>query len=112
MRRVAMLCLAGSLLMLGGCAAWSPEAKLLAARESFNGTVHGLATFRESGAFTKEQAEHIGYIIHLGEAALNQWEAALRLNQSPSGFAERMRYIVRELVAAQIAAERREENPQ
>ena len=54
---------------------WTPEAKLVAAREAFNGTVRTLTLLRMQGAFTEPQAERIGATLHMAAILLDQWQA-------------------------------------
>ena len=84
---------------------WTPTAKLAAARESFNGAVDALTVFRKAGAFDKQTARELTTVIHVGKRTLDRWQAAIELGQPPTGCAESMAHILRELVAARIAAE-------
>jgi len=87
--------------------AWTPEAKLAAARETFNTTVDILTTLRIQGKFTKAEGEQIGIWLHLGQRPLDRWQAAVNLGQDTKGVEAEMRGLTRELEAARIAAERR-----
>ncbi len=104
-----VLVLLAMVIPLTGCGntPWSPEAKLLAARESFDGTVEILTLHRNAGAFTKTEGTAILTAARMGELILDQWQAALKLKQSPAGPIERFNYVMRELTAKQIAAERK-----
>ena len=100
-----------SLAMAAGCSgptAWTPNARLAAARTSFNGTVNTLADLRAQGLFTPEQAEVVTLSIKAGSETLDRWQAALELGQTPAPAIEDYNAILRELVAQRIAAERKQ----
>ena len=97
------------LMFVAGCgtAPWSPEAKLLVARDTFDGTIEVLTLHRNAGAFTKSEGAEIMAAARMGELLLDQWQAAIKLKQSPAGPIERFNYVIRELAVKQIVAERR-----
>ena len=98
-----------SLALAAGCSgptAWTPNAKLAAARTSFNGTVNILSDLRAQGMFTPEQAEVVTLSIKAGSETLDRWQAALELGQTPTSAIEDFNAILRELVAQRIAAQR------
>lgn len=105
---VVMVLLMGASLMPGcaGSGAWTPNGKLAAARESFNGTVNTLAALRAQGAFTAADAEVVTMTMEAGQQALDRWQAALELGQEPAPAIEDFNAILRELVAQRLAAER------
>ena len=82
------------------------NARLAAARTSFNGTVNTLSDLRAQGMFTPEQAEVVTLSIKAGSGTLDRWQAALELGQTPAPAIEDFNAILRELVAQRIAAER------
>ena len=108
MNRAVMILVLGAAMPLGctGSTAWTPNAKLAAARTSFNGTVNTLADLRAQGLFTPEQAEVVTLSIRAGQETLDRWQAALELGQTPALAIEDYNAILRELVAQRIAAER------
>ena len=102
-----LLIAAMSIGLLAGCGGtWTPNARLAAARTSFNGTVNTLADLRAQGLFTTEQAEVVSLSIQAGQETLDRWQAALELGQTPAPAIEDYNAILRELVAQRIAAER------
>ena len=106
---VLSLLMISSLAMAAGCGsptAWTPNARLAAARTSFNGTVNTLSDLRAQGMFTPEQAEVVTLSIRAGQETLDRWQAALELGQTPALAIEDYNAILRELVAQRIAAER------
>ena len=108
---VLSLLVISSLAMAAGCSgptAWTPNARLAAARTSFNGTVNTLADLRAQGLFTPEQAEVVTLSIKAGSETLDRWQAALELGQTPAPAIEDYNAILRELVAQRIAAERKQ----
>ena len=88
-----------------GCMAWTPEARLAASRDSFNASVHVVTTFCDNGAFTLERARQIVVIVKAGQKALDDWHDAIESGKPTIGPIRRFRDALRELVAAQAAAE-------
>ena len=102
------LLLLAIILLVAGCGTpWTPEAKLLAARESFNGTVNSLTVLRKAGTFTKAEGEELTMVIKLGQATLDEWQAAIELKHPTAGVIERFNYALRSMTAAKIGAERK-----
>ena len=101
----------------GATVHWTPQARLVAARATFDGTVRSLAALREAGTFTKDEAESISVFIYGGARLLDRWQAEIELEAERTGgivihtraydaFARELKAILRELIAARIAADR------
>ena len=86
---------------------WTPEAKVLASRELFNSTVHILATLRGQDAFSEAEAEYIGILIATGAVALDTWQDAVLAGDPTEGPMGQFNLIMRQLTAAQKAADER-----
>ena len=96
---------------------WTPQARLLAARKTFDGTVLSLAALRDAGTFTKDESATIGAFIYGGARMLDRWQAEIELEakrnngivvhtRAYDAFARELNAILRELIAARIAADR------
>ena len=96
---------------------WTPQARLLAARKSFDGVVLSLAALREAGTFTKDESATISVFIYGGARMLDRWQAEIEIEakrnngivlHSPAydAFSRELKAILRELIAARIAADR------
>ena len=113
-RRIALVALGLAVLLacvgcvgLGKPMPWSPEAKLATVRATFNAAVNSLASIREAGGFTKDAALEISGLIHTGERLLDRVDAAIELGQSTGELFKQVNFVVRELVAIRVKAERR-----
>ena len=101
----------------GATVHWTPQARLVAARTTFDGTVLSLAALREAGTFTKDESDSISVFIYGGARLLDRWQAEIELEAKQNNgivihtraydaFARELRAILRELTAARIAADR------
>jgi len=111
---LCVLCaLCGSLLLSPGCGLLSkdPKMELLAARQTFSATVRIVTIARQGGAFTKSRGAEIDQYADLANQILDEWEAHLRLDESPAAAREQWKIILRKLIAAQIEAERSKAAP-
>jgi hypothetical protein len=117
MKRVmllSLLCLA----LAGGCvtSGANQRADLLAARQMYSGTVNSLAVLRTQGAFKASEGEAVEQAARVSLQILDKWEAELFLAEREGRlldqyavanmFADQFRAYLREMIAAQIAAER------
>ena len=103
-----LLLMLAIVLFVTGCnTPWSPEAKLLAARESYDGIGKSLIVLCKAGAFTKAEGEQLSTVSHLCINSLDQWQAALELKQPTMGPIERFNYALREMTALRIKGERK-----
>ena len=104
-----------SLVLSSGCAGvqwnntqtWTPEGQLLAARQTFSGTVKSLTVITKAGGFTKEEAVQMQQFVHTAQKCLDRWQAAIELHQPTSYLIDQFNIIIQELLAQRIAAERK-----
>ena len=116
MKRKLLFALAALLILALPACNMSPEAKLLAARKTYVGTVRSLTVLRQAGAFTKSEGKVLSETAHAGLRTLDRWEAQIALDKQRGGisaiapkvriFADEFNAVMRELVAMKIAAER------
>jgi|GEM_PF-4834798 len=88
---------------LSGCltATWSPEAKHVAARDTFNATVKALTAAIDAGQFTDAEALKILELAQAGRKALNAWEDAVTSDTPPADQIARYEAILADLSAFQ-----------
>lgn len=100
-------------IILSGCGSsqWTPEAKQLAYRDTFNSTVNTLATAIDAGVFTSDESQHILEYAGLGQQILDRIDAAIELEQPTSELIHQFNLVLRELVAYRKAAERKTVTP-
>lgn len=106
---LAVLCAPGGCVQPVGnpMSAWTPRAKLLAARQTFESTVNVVAVLREQGSFTADEAATIRAVISIGENILDRWEAMVLAGQPvPVGAIKEYNAVVLELRAAQVKVQR------
>ena len=89
----------------------TPQAKLAAARETFNVTVNVLARYREQGRFTKDQARSITGLVAAGDMALTLWEGALARGEPPDAHVARFYAVVSDLVVIRHAIDGGDHGP-
>lgn len=107
---LALLIGAVALSAPAGCTdpvAWTPEAKLLAARDTFTATVNVLTTAIDAGQFSDKEAQEILLIAQVGQRLLDSYDAALELGQPTSELLGQLNIVLRELVAWKHAGERK-----
>ncbi len=111
-RRMTILTVLAALMLFGaGCGgAWTPEAKLLAARHTFSGAVRAVTVLADENVFSEDEENAIDLLIDVGLRTLNRWDAAIELKESTRGWVREFNMILRELVAYRIAAERKKTN--
>ena len=105
MSRVKILALLLVLLCTSGCIQTKRQ-KLYAARETFNATVNVLASGIEAKRFTPEQSKDILMYAESAQRLLDQYDAAVELNQPLSVFVSQFNSILLEIVAYKVQMER------
>lgn len=112
MKRVllsAVLCiLSVSLVGLAvGCAGMSPEARLLAATDTYTATVNLLAECRRAGLIDAEEAAHIEVWRAAAREALDEWRLAFDEGRVPESAVDTFAGAADALADALARAERR-----
>ena len=110
MKRTIVLLLA--LVVLSGCTQWqqwtmTPRKSYLAVSDSFTITVRTLTRYKTAGVFDEKETKAIGIAIDLANAALDDWDKALRTGQNPDFAESEFRKQIAALLASIAAAERR-----
>ena len=102
-----MLMLAIVLFVTGCGTHWSPEARLLASRDTFNTTLNVVTDAIEAGKFTDDEAKQILFVAKAAQTALDRYDAAVRLGQPTTSLIRQFNLLLREMIAYQIVLERR-----
>ncbi|MDD4888887.1 MAG: hypothetical protein PHU85_03070 [Phycisphaerae bacterium] len=100
-----------------GCGLYGNDrADLLAARQTYAGVTNAVATVRERGAFTVSEGRAVKETSAAALKALDRWQAELELSEQmgravntgavTAMFVDEFRALLREMCAAQIAAQR------
>ena len=110
---IALMC--STLLALSAGCSWSPQKQFIAANDSFVGVVNTLAVLKDADTFNEREIEQITIYVYAGQRLLDRWQAELELDgedrvythlDAYRAFSAELQVILRELLAARIAAER------
>ena len=105
MSRVKILVVLLILLCTSGCIQTKRQ-KLYAARETFNATVNILAVGVEAKRFTPEQSKDILKYAETAQRLLDEYDAAVELDQPTSVYVAGFNKALLEIVAYKVQMER------
>ena len=82
-----LVCLSISIMVaLPGCITTDARANLVAGNKVFAGTVRMLTVAVKANEFNAEEVEQISTLVHQGEQALADWEAAIMRGEDPVSY--------------------------